>query len=63
MTNYIYIILALALLLYYLSYKEPFIGGYVNSRLNKNNRYFREKWNQLGTNVGSMVKKVKRIGK
>jgi len=61
--TYIYIILALAVLWYFFSYKEPFIGGFLNTRLNKNNRYFREKWNQLGTNVGGVVKRVKRIVK
>ena len=63
MINLLYIILLLGIIWYAVSYKEPFIGGYVNTGLNKNTRYFREKRKQLGEKIGGMIKRVQRLVK
>ena len=63
MIKLLYIILLLVIIWYAVSYREPFIGGYVNTHLNKNSRYFRGKRRQLGEKIGGMIKRVYRIVK
>ena len=63
MIKLLYIILLLGIIWYAVSYREPFIGGYINTGLNKNSRYFREKRRQLGEKISGVIKRVQRMVK
>jgi len=63
MIKLLYIILLLGIIWFAVSYQEPFIGGYINTGLNKNSRYFREKRRQIEEKIGGVIKRVQRMVK